>query len=532
MGSALQLGFLGTFYAAHGDEPVSLPASRKTRAILAYLAVTGRSHTRARLCELFWDVADDPRAALRWTLSRLRALDEADAPHIIADRTSAAFEPAGAFVDVVEVRRAERAGFHTLSTDALVELEGLFRGPFLEDLDLPDLDGFEAWCIAERQALHGTHQALIRALLDRLTDEPQRAIPFARRFTEIAPSDEAARAALVALLAQAGHREEADAQYALAKHALERQGVTMGGALHAARATATQGMAAPVTTPEAPLEPPPEQDVRFCTSRDGTRLAYATLGQGPTLVKTAHWLTHIEHDWRNPLWRHISQDLAREYQLVRYDQRGTGLSDREVQDLSFDAGLTDLIAVLDAVKVPRFALLGISQGVRSAVAYAVRFPERVSHLVLYGGSATGWKHRGGGGGERRSALQTLIRTGWGMDNPAFRQVFTNLFMPEATPEQVQWFNELQRVSTSPETAVRLGEASGESDVSALLAEVKVPTLVMHATHDAVVPFEEGRAIAAGIDGARFVALESQNHMILGEEPAWTRFLSELRRFLR
>ena len=261
------------------------------------------------------------------------------------------------------------------------------------------------------------------------------------------------------------------------------------------------------------------------------RIAYATLGHGPALVKTANWMSHLEYDWKSPLWRHLARELSRDFRLVRYDQRGNGLSDWNVADFSLEACVGDLEAVIDAVGLERFALLGVSQGSRVAVAYAIRHPERVSHLVLYGGAARGWKHRPPGAREARAGLQALIREGWGRDTPAFRQVFTTLFMPGASPEQAAWFNELQRVSTAAENAARLTEATGEVDLTDRLASVRVPTLVLHPTQDAMVGLEEGRLLAAGIPGARFVALESQNHLLLDDEPAFARFLAEVRAFL-
>jgi pimeloyl-ACP methyl ester carboxylesterase len=193
----------------------------------------------------------------------------------------------------------------------------------------------------------------------------------------------------------------------------------------------------------------------------------------------------------------------------------------------------DLEAVVDAANIERFALLGISQGCSVSIAYAARHPERVSHLVLYGGFAVGWRKRPRTEAEKEAgeAMLTLMRLGWGQENPAFRQLFTSQFIPGGTKEQADWFNELQRISCSPADAVRFLVANGDTDVTSLLAQVKAPTLVMHARHDARVPFEGGRRMAAGIPGARFVPLEGRNHMILESEPAFPRFLDELRTFL-
>jgi pimeloyl-ACP methyl ester carboxylesterase len=261
------------------------------------------------------------------------------------------------------------------------------------------------------------------------------------------------------------------------------------------------------------------------------RLAYATAGSGPTIVKTANWMNHLEYDWESPIWRHVFRGLAREHTLIRYDARGNGMSDWDVDELSLDAWVSDLETVVTAAGIERFPLLGISQGCAVSIAYAARHPDRVSHLVLYGGFALGGKKRTPAEKERRDAMATLMRLGWGADSPVFRQLFTGLFIPGGTQEQADFFNELQRRTTSPECAARYFDAAGDIDVSDLLAKVTVPTLVMHARGDLVSPFEAGRQLAAGIPGAHFIALQGQNHLFLQDEPASERFFEEVKLFL-
>jgi pimeloyl-ACP methyl ester carboxylesterase len=276
-----------------------------------------------------------------------------------------------------------------------------------------------------------------------------------------------------------------------------------------------------------------QQEIHFCTASDGTRIAYALAGQGPPLVKAANWLNHLEYDWQSPIWSHLLRALAARYRLVRYDERGNGLSDWNVGDISFDAFVRDLESVVDGVGLNRFALLGISQGCAVSIAYAVKHPERVSHLVLYGGYARGRRMRGSIEEiEQSNATITLMRLGWGQENPAFRHIFTSLFIPGGTVEQMKWFDDLQRVTTSTENAVRIRETMNGIDVTDLLERVSVPTLVVHCHGDAVVPFEEGRLMAARISGARFVALEGSNHLILPGEPALGRFLDAIENFLK
>jgi pimeloyl-ACP methyl ester carboxylesterase len=275
------------------------------------------------------------------------------------------------------------------------------------------------------------------------------------------------------------------------------------------------------------------QDLRFCTSSDGVRIAYATVGRGPPLVKAANWLSHLEFDWRSPIWRHWIQGLAESHTYVRYDTRGCGLSDRDPPEISFEAWVHDLEAVADASGLERFPLLGISQGGAIAMAYAMRHPERVSHLVLYGAFARGRLKRGLGNGavEEMLLLCKLFELGWGTDNRAFRQVFATQFLPEGSPELIDAFDELQRKSASASDAVRTLQASVQVDVTGLAKQIACPTLIMHAREDGRVPFEEGRILASLIPGARFVPLTSRNHILLESEPAWREFLREVNAFL-
>lgn len=275
------------------------------------------------------------------------------------------------------------------------------------------------------------------------------------------------------------------------------------------------------------------QSLRFCNAVDGTRIAVASIGSGPPLLRAAHWLSHVEHDLHSPVWRPWLAELARDHQYIRYDQRGCGLSGSSVADFSLDAWVGDLEAVVDSLGLRRFPLIGMSQGGAVAIAYAVRHPDRVSHLVLPGAYARGALQRATSDAERLEAetLVNLIRLGWGRDNAAFRQVFTNQFIPGGTPAQHQWWNELERLTASPENAARTLEAFHRVDVTELAHQLRVPTLVLHARGDARVPFEEGMRLAALIPGARFVPLGSDNHVLLDTEPAWPVFLAELRAFL-
>jgi class 3 adenylate cyclase len=274
--------------------------------------------------------------------------------------------------------------------------------------------------------------------------------------------------------------------------------------------------------------------IRFCTTSDGVRIAYATLGQGPPLVRVLGWLTHLQVEVENQLWRTFIHALSRRFLFVRYDGRGVGLSDRAVKDFSLEANVRDLEAVVDAVGLERVALYGISEGGPAAIAYSVRHPERVSHLILYGSFASFSRAQGldtEEGRQRFEAMLTLVQQGWGTDLPAYRQLFTSLFMPDGNIDDIRAFNEMQRVSASADNVVALMTALRDTDVSQLLPQVKAPTLVMHCRGDSAVPFDAGRELAAGIPGAQFLPLDGRNHSILPGEPAGRTMYEAIQEFV-
>ena len=530
MVAGLDIRVLGELEVRLDGVPLALPQSRKTRALLAYLAVQRAPQRRDALCELLWEVPDDPRAALRWSLTKLRPLlNGPDAERLQADRERVCFEPWGARVDLARVREACADDPLALSVEELRAIGELFRGPFLAGLDLPAQPAFESWRLGQQEQARRLHLCVLDALSAKLDDAEERAAVLRKRI-ELDPGDEAAHAELIAALARAGAVAAAEQQHEASVRMLASIGPYDRTALQDAL---RQQRAKPApNSPRVALHETLRQDVRFCVARDGARIAYATVGSGPPLVKTANWLNHLEYDWESPVWRHMFRAFAGAHTFVRYDARGNGLSDWEVEDHSLHALVSDLEAVVDAAGLERFPLLGISQGCAISVEFAVRHPERVSKLILYGGYARGWKlHDKPEAVEQVQAQVMLTRTGWGRDNPAYRQMFTSFFIPGATQEQMDWFNELQRITTTPETAAKLMLAFGDIDVRHRLKDVKAPTLVMHARRDARVTLPNGRELAAGIPGARFVILESQNHILLEQEPAAARFLSEIAAFL-
>jgi pimeloyl-ACP methyl ester carboxylesterase/DNA-binding CsgD family transcriptional regulator len=275
------------------------------------------------------------------------------------------------------------------------------------------------------------------------------------------------------------------------------------------------------------------QRIRYVRATDGIRLAWAEAGTGPVLVKAANWMTHLDHEWESPVWRHWMRFFSQNFRYIRHDERGCGMTDWDVGDLSFDRWVEDLETVVSAADLNEpFTLLGISQGAATCLAFTARHPERVSKLILYGGYAAGISHRGDAESERLyRAMIDLVRLKWGDENPAFRQVFTSRFIPEGTDEQIGWYNELCRTTTSGENAAKLLESRAEIDVRDLLASINVPTLVLHSRYDDVVPISMGHELAAGIRNAEFVELDSRNHVLLQHEPAWQRFCSEVLDFM-
>ena len=287
-----------------------------------------------------------------------------------------------------------------------------------------------------------------------------------------------------------------------------------------------------VATGPSDLEAP-EQEIRFCTAPDGVRLAYATTGQGPPLVRAAHWMTHLDYDLRSPVWRHWIADLSVRNTLVRYDERGCGLSDHDAAEFSLDAWVQDLESVVDAAGLERCSLLGVSQGGAVSIAYAVRHPERVERLVLCNAYARGRVLRAQSDAERREAeLQAEVAAvGWGRDDVAYRHFFASSFMPDADPALWDAFAELQRRTTSAENAHRFMSTYARIDVSELATQVRVPTLVIHARDDHRVPFAQARELAAAIPGSRLVPVVSANHLFRADEPAWAEVVERIGEFV-
>jgi pimeloyl-ACP methyl ester carboxylesterase len=378
---------------------------------------------------------------------------------------------------------------------------------------------------------------VLASLVTRLGDVPDEALPYARTLSLLEPDNESTHATVVRLLCAAGRRSEADGHLQRARRQLAELQVVSTGALQRvaqqslqadSRVRADGGDVAPARM-EHQRALPLSHDVQFCRTSDGVRIAYAATGDGPPLVWASNCLAY---SWKSPIWRHWTEEFAKDHTFVDYDERGSGLSDWDNVTFSLDSFVRDLEAVVDALGLDRFVLIGSSKGGPTSIAYAARHPERVSQLVLYGTFVEGWRVRGDPAEiERREAIITLTRQGWSQDNPAFRQILTSLLLPDATLDEMGWLNDLQRVSASAENAARLQQSLGNFNLRNLLSDITAPTLVLHCRDDATVPFEQGRMIASLIPGARLVALDSRNHILLPRDPAWGRFVSEVRQFL-
>jgi pimeloyl-ACP methyl ester carboxylesterase/DNA-binding winged helix-turn-helix (wHTH) protein len=310
---------------------------------------------------------------------------------------------------------------------------------------------------------------------------------------------------------------------------IPRRGVRFVGAVREENGPEAGGTAGMTVERLAHATPPVMQHIRFCRSRDGTRIAYATCGTGPPVLWAAHFMGHLRVEWMSLVWRPWINMFARRSTLIRYDGRGCGLSDSDGIQFGLDRAVEDLDAVIEAAQVKEFVLVGISSGGAIAMTYAALHPERIKHLVLYGSYTRGAMARSTTTEQREDAKTRIkaIQVGWGHENPAFRQLYTSLWMPDATSEQAQAFNEQMRQSTTPANASKLVEMAFELDLRDTAARIQCPTVVLHVRDDAVAPFEEGRMLAGLISRARLVPLESRNHLLLEEEPAFSQVTQEM-----
>jgi DNA-binding SARP family transcriptional activator/pimeloyl-ACP methyl ester carboxylesterase len=555
-GVHMQVCVLGSIEIRSDTGTVLVPNGSKQRLLLAALVLHApRVVSSDRLIDILWGVRlpADPAAALRTQVSRLRAL-LAEAG---IDRRLRRGEVSGYGLDLAadEVDSGAFEALQRAARNAAAPAQGLALAeqalalwrdePFCEVADVPH---FRSEITRLRELGTATRERRVQCLLalGRTTE----ALSAVEALVIADPLREQSRALAMQAFYQAGRQPDALASFQEYRRLLSTElGLSPSPALRALEQeilqharpssqavtdrpgyTLAPGLAAAGTGEPAGFQ----QDIRFGTSADGVRLAYATVGTGPPLVKAANWLNHLEFDWESPVWRRLFHELAARRTFIRYDERGSGLSDRDPPEMSLEAWVMDLECIVDACELERFPLLGISQGCAVCIEYTARHPDRVSGLILHGGYAAGWRADPSFGPAeiaRRDASIEIVRHGWGEDTPAYRQMFTQTFIPGGTAAEIEWFNELQRRTVSPENAARFMEAFAWIDVRHRLAEIQAPTLVLHSRGDQRIHYEKGRELAMGIRGARFVLLESRNHLILEHEPAFDYWMREALRFL-
>lgn len=535
-------------------QAVSLPPSKRARALLAYLLVTQKAHRRGRLGEWFWPHASDPRAGLRWGLSKIRPLfGPEQKSRIVATREQVSVNTQGMRFDYVQA--SQLLAQPKVSVAQLDGLQLQLQGAFLEGLDLPDLCHYQSWLEAQRR----DRAQLLTGLFARQAQHPD--IPLATRITQVKqwlsldPYCGDAATLLLSLLELTGDWRQLAMQSTLLQQRLAKAGIKWSPQARSvlplrdpkplasvvnpnplpptgAEPTTTTAPLPRSLVPSALTTKRQQQSIQFCQTQDGVNLAYAAVGKGYPIVKAANWLTHLEYDWDAPIWGPMFKQLAQNHRFIRYDERGNGLSDREVAHLDFPLFVEDLATVVACNQLQKFALLGISQGASVSIEYAVRHPDKVSHLILFGAYAAGWRVNGSPALQKeREALIALTEAGWGRDDPVYRHIFSSTFLPDATPAELSWFNDFQRLTTSSANAARFLSEFGNIDVRHRLAQVRVPTLVIHAKGDKRIPVSTAIELADAIPNAQLLLLDSNGHLLLGREPASDVFVSAIQDFI-
>jgi pimeloyl-ACP methyl ester carboxylesterase/DNA-binding SARP family transcriptional activator len=517
---SVEIDLLDVFAVRIEGSPVADAAwtRRDAAAVVKVLALAeGRRLHREQLIDRLWPAQSVEEAGPRLHKAAhyaRRAMGRRDAV-VLRDETVSLLPGVVVEIDAVGFEREARAALDAGGAIRAEQVLGRYGATLLP------MDPYADWVVETRERLDELRMELLCQ---------------ARRWREVLdkdPLEERAHVALMRELAQAGDTRAALRQFERMDRTLRRElDVAPGPEARGLRDQLVRrlGDAGAISPADQGRL---EQEIRFCRTTDGITLAYASSGEGPPLVKAANWLTHVDHDWHSPVWRHWLTELSRRHRLIRYDVRGGGLSDWDIPPATFDDFVSDLEAVVDHAGLDRFPVLGISQGAAVAVMYAARHPDRVSRLVLYGGYAQGTAVRARTEDQRRKhELELdLMHLGWGKDEPTFRQFFTVQFMPGGTREHWDAFNDLQLRTSSPENAARVLEVNGRVDIVDTAPQVKAPTLVLHARDDRRPPLEQGRLLASLIPNSRFVVLESSNHILLADEPAWPVFLAETEDFL-
>jgi DNA-binding SARP family transcriptional activator/pimeloyl-ACP methyl ester carboxylesterase len=510
---------LGGFDVRIDRGPIDAVAMRRrdpTQLVKLLALAPGRRLHREQVIDALWPDARPDRVGNRLHKAAhfVRQATGYPGSVVLAGETVALFPDDEVVVDVVEFERLAAQADDDAARDAALDL---YAG------DLLPFDPYEDWAFHVRQRLQLRHRELLR-----------RAGRF-DRLVALDPTDEDGHVGLMRGLLAAGDRTGVLRQFDVLVAVLERElGVGPSVEARAVRDLALgadRGEAPPGLARAATLA---TQHVHFCHATDGVRLAYAVSGDGPPLVKAGNWLTHLDHDWESPVWRHWWHALSERHTLVRYDERGCGLSDRDLDTSSFslEAWVRDLETVVDALGLERFPILGISQGGPIAIEYTARHPERVSHVVVYGTCARStWARASDERRRELTALGELIKTSWGSDEPGFRQVYDARFLPDGPLELWRAFDELQRRSTSPRNAYRMWRTFGSLDCADAARRLDVPTLILHPTDDRIWSFDEAEDLHKMVAGSKLVPLPSRNHILQPEEPAFRLLLDEVEAFL-
>lgn len=520
----VEIRLLGDFDVVVDGRPVLGFPRRSAAALVQLLALQpARRLHRERVLDALWPDADPTDAANALHKAAHFARRATGAPDCVVLRRESVslFPDRDVVVDVVRFQAEAGAALADANPRASAQVLDTYGAELLPD------EPYAAWADTPRQRTDLLRRELLRR---------------ARRWPELVaqdPTDEQAALGLAQHLLDSGDRSGALQQIDRIEALLrEELGIGLSPEGYDLRIAALDTAVA-LPTPRPRSAAPRHaglatQSLGFCRASDGVRLAYATSGNGPPLVKAANWLTHLDYDWGSPVWSHWWQELSRDHRLVRYDERGSGLSDWDVDASSFtlDAWVHDLETVVDTLGLERFDLFGMSQGGPIAVTYAARHPERVSRLIVYGTCARAtWAKASPTRRSELAALGQLIRLSWGSDQPGFRQIYDARFLPDGPLETWRAFDQLQRRSTSPENAYQLWRAFGRLDASEAARSLDVPTLLLHSREDLVWSFEEAEELHAMIRGSRLVPLDSRNHILRTDEPAFDHLLAEVRRFL-
>ncbi|WP_108163365.1 alpha/beta hydrolase [Saccharospirillum sp. MSK14-1] len=517
---------LGELSITRDGQTLALPSSKRTRALLAYLVMTARTHRRERLCEVFWKLPDDPRGALRWSLSKIRGLvNQADQERLAADRERVSLVSDDIAVDVRIM--ASQLDEGQLSTHELESMRLKLQEPLLDGLDLADQELYQQWLSNERLAVKKLRLRVLSLLAQHPQYNQHEQLHWARAWESMDSYNTKAARHLLTLLETLGLEPEWQSMRTQLAQRFQNAGVEWvdPAVIRAAQEAAKQDI------PKRRKEFASRQTIQFCTAPDGVRLAHLSTGSGPTVVQAGHWITSLTQDWDAPTYSSLYRDLEQNHRLVRYDQRGCGLSDRDIGRFTHDDWVSDLETVVDANQLDRFALFGISQGASVAIEYAARHPERVSHLVLLGGFPVGWRNRSLESARETKAMIDMSMVGWDKDDPIVIRLLAVLLMPNTNISELNWFANYLRDITTQDMARRILYLVGETDVTEHLAKVQAPTLVAHSLGDRAIPVSSSRAIATAVAKAEFLGLESQNHIMFGREPAAQVFTETMLDFL-